>query len=168
MPRTPDRHPGPLEEEQIRLLLPEGEGDGYGLLYYDLDGYFVFCDAYGDFNPRNGGGISAYDHRVLRQLIHFIDDGPAEGFASGAYREILGGTFPTSITWYTDSGKAQKIVEKIITRSGGAATVVAPTPIKWKIYDTDGTTVLWTISDAVTYDGVFETCRTRTITQGDA
>lgn len=160
MPRTPDRHPGPLEEEQIRLLLPEGEGDGYGLLYYDLDGYFVFCDAYGDFNPRTGGGISAYDHKILRQLIHFIDDGPAEGFASGAYRETLpsAAVFPTSVIWWESSSKLKKIVEKSITWSGANATV-----IKWEVYDTDGLTVLATVTDAIGYSGIFETTRTRTI-----
>src|SRR5436190_1833013 len=38
------------------------------------------------------------DHPGLRQLIHFIEHGPAEGFASGAYRELLpaASPFPTS------------------------------------------------------------------------
>jgi hypothetical protein len=169
--RTPDRFPGDLQEDVIELYdqygaMPEAAGE---ILY--SDGYFYAKDAYGTFNMRSGQSADFLDeeeHKVLRQLIHFIDDGPAEGFASGAYRETVGGSFPTSITWYTDSGKTEKIVEKIITRSGGGATNVAPTPIKWKIYDTDGTTVLWTVNDAVTYDGVFETSRTRTITQGDA
>jgi len=45
------------------------------------------------------GYITASDHEILRQLIHFIDSGgPADGFASGAYKEILptGNPFPTS------------------------------------------------------------------------
>jgi len=116
----------------------------------------------------SAGGITADAHKILRQLIHFIDDGPAEGFASGAYREVTGGVFPTAVVWWESSSKLKKIVEKLITRSGGGATNVTPTPIKWKIYDTDGSTVLWTISDAVTYSGVFEQNRTRTITAGDA
>jgi hypothetical protein len=104
-------------------------------------------------------------HRALRQLIHFIDNGPAEGFASGAYREILPAAdpFPTSIIWWESSSKLKKIVEKLITRSGGGATNIAPTPIVWKVYDTDGSTVLATVSDAVSYSGPFETNRTRTI-----
>jgi len=108
-------------------------------------------------------GITADQHKVLRQLIHFIEDGPAEGFTSGAYREITGTTFPTAIIWYTDSGKTDKIVERLLTWTG-----INPTTDKWKIYDTDGSTVLWTVSDAVSYSGVFETNRTRTITAGDA
>jgi hypothetical protein len=31
------------------------------------------------------------------------------------------------------------------------------------VYDTDGSTVLATVTDAITYGGVFETDRTRTI-----
>ena len=106
------------------------------------------------------GGLTEGAHRILRQLIHFIDDGPAEGFASGAYREITGGTaFPTSEIWYTDSGKTDKIVEKTFTWSG-----VNLTTKEWKIYDTDGSTLLVTVSDAISYSGIFETSRTRTIT----
>jgi hypothetical protein len=110
-------------------------------------------------------GLTEAQHRTLRQLIHFINDGPAEGFTSGAYKEILpsGNIFPTSITWYTDSGKTDKIVERLITWTG-----INVTTDKWKIYDTDGSTVLWTISDAVSYSGIIETTRTRTITSGDA
>lgn len=105
------------------------------------------------------GGLTENAHRILRQLIHFIDNGPAEGFASGAYRETTGAVFPTSIIWYTDSGKTDKIVEKNITWSG-----VTPTIIEWKMYDDDGSTLLATVSDAITYSGIFETSRTRTIT----
>lgn len=110
------------------------------------------------------GGLTEEQHKVLRQLIHFIDDGPAEGFASGAYREIVGGLFPTSIIWWESSSKSKKIIEKVITRSGGSATNLKPTPIVWKVYDTDGISVLAEVSDAVTYSGIFEESRTRTIT----
>lgn len=111
------------------------------------------------------GGLTADAHKTLRQLIHFIDDGPADGFASGAYKETLpsGDPFPTSVIWWESSSKLKKIVEKTITRSGGGATNVTPTPIVWKMYDTDGSTVLLTVSDAITYSSVFETSRTRTI-----
>ena len=111
----------------------------------------------------SGSGISEATHQALRQLIHFIDDGPANGFASGAYREIVGGFFPTAIIWWESAAKAKKIVEKLITRSGGGATFWKPTPIVWKVYDTDGITVLATVTDAITYSGPFEVARTRTI-----
>lgn len=107
-----------------------------------------------------GGGITADQHKTLRQLIHFIDDGPAEGFDSGAYREILpaGNPFPTSVTWYVDDTKAEKIVEKTISYTGAF-----PTTITWKVYDTDGSSVLATVTDTITYSGPFEVSRERAI-----
>jgi hypothetical protein len=125
-----------------------------------VSGSFRMKDSTGVFDPRAGSGLSEAGHKVLRQLIHFIDNGPAEGFASGAYRETLPSAdpFPTSVIWYTDSGKTDKIVEKLITYTG-----VVPTQIQWKMYDVDGSTVLATITDAISYSGVFETSRTRTI-----
>jgi hypothetical protein len=110
-----------------------------------------------------GGGISANAHKILRQLIHLADGvgGPWEGFASGAFREVLPASdpFPTNITWYTDSGKSDKIVEKTITRNSNKT----PSTIEWKAYDTDGSTVVAQIEDAIVYDGIFELNRTRTI-----
>lgn len=105
------------------------------------------------------GGLTVDQHKVLRQLIHFIEDGPAEGFTSGAYRETLpsAAVFPTSVIWWESSSKLKKIVEKSITWSGANATV-----IEWKIYDTSNN-VLATVTDAITYSGIFETNRTRTI-----
>jgi hypothetical protein len=91
-------------------------------------------------------------------LIHFISSGPAEGFASGAYREITGTVFPTAIVWYDQAGVGKKkIVEK-----GIAWTGAFPTTITWKVYDaSEG--LLATVVDAISYAGAFETHRTRTI-----
>ena len=106
-----------------------------------------------------GTGINEDQHRTLRQLIHFIDDGPAEGFASGAHRETTGTVFPTSIIWYESSSKLKKILERTIVWSG-----VVPSSDQWEMYDTDGTTVLATATDSFTYtSGIFEVNRTRTI-----
>lgn len=109
------------------------------------------------------GGLTESGHRTLRQLIHFIDGGPAGGFASGAYEEVTGGLFPTLVVWWESASKLKKIVEKVITRSGNGATVLKPTPIVWRVYDTDGTTVLTTVSDVVTYLGLAAVSRVRTI-----
>lgn len=104
--------------------------------------------------------LNATQHQALRQLIHFIDNGPANGFASGAYRENTPSPdpFPTAITWYNDNTKVKKLVEKLTTYTGPLAT-----QIQWNMYATDGVTVLATITDAITYSGVFELNRTRTI-----
>jgi len=104
------------------------------------------------------GGITETEHKTLRQLIHFIDNGPAEGFVTGAYREMTGTVFPTAIVWWESSSKLKKIVEKLVTWSG-----VNPSTIVWKVYDTDGSTVLATVTDTITYSGIFETSRTRAI-----
>ena len=106
-----------------------------------------------------GSDLSEEQHKTLRHLIHFIDNGPAEGFVSGAYREVTGTVFPTSVIWYVDSTRAEKIVEKNITWTG-----VVPSEIEWIMYDDDGETELATITDAITYTStIFESSRTRTI-----
>lgn len=105
--------------------------------------------------------ISASDHEVLRQLIHFIDEGPADGFMSGAYKETIpfGAFLPTSIVWYVDDTKTKLIVSEEIIWLG-----IVPSTITWQVYNTDGVTVAHTVSDEITYtNNIFETTRTRTI-----
>jgi len=159
--RTPDAHDGPSYEEGTYY---EGTGVAteQGEVRY-TGSRFSLVDATGEYDPRSGGGLSAEQHKTLRQLIHFIEEGPAEGFTSGAYREQLpsGSIFPTSVTWWESSSKLKKIVERLITWTG-----VNPTTDQWKIYDTDGTTVLWIVTDTISYSGVVETTRTRVITAG--
>jgi hypothetical protein len=106
------------------------------------------------------GALTEAAHRTLRQLIHFIGDGPAEGFASGAYKETLpaGSIFPTSEVWWESASKLKKIVSLDTTWTGVNITAEV-----WKVYDTDGSTVLATVTDAISYTGIFETDRTRTI-----
>lgn len=120
-------------------------------------------DESGDLPPDivGGGGITELAHRTLRQLIHLADsEGPMEGFTSGAYRETTptGSMFPTLVTWWTSSSKLNKIVDKQVTYTGAFATSVV-----WRAYDTDGTTVLVTITDTIVYSGAAESTRTRTI-----
>lgn len=142
----------------------EGNPNEEGLVRRVSDDLVVYIDgSVKSLTAGAGGGITEAQHKTLRHGIHFIDDGPAEGFASGAYKETTGTVFPTAEVWYTDSGKTDKIVELLTTWTG-----INITQEKWKIYDTDGSTVLWTITDAISYSGVFETSRTRTITSGDA
>lgn len=102
-------------------------------------------------------------HKTLRHLIHFINEGPAGGFATGAYKEVLpaGDPFPITVTWWESSSKLKKIVDKTITYNANKI----PTTIQWRMYDTDGSTVLSTVTDTITYvNNVFESTRTRAIT----
>jgi hypothetical protein len=105
----------------------------------------------------------AVRHKALRHLIHFIDSGPCDGFLSGAYLEQLptADPFPTSATWYESSSKLKMIVEFTVTYNANKT----PNVETWKMYDTDGITVLVTVTDTISYSSnVFETSRTRTIT----
>jgi len=98
-------------------------------------------------------------HKKFRHLIHFIESGgPGDGFASGAFREITGGVFPTSIIWWESSAKLKKLLERTIT--WGTSPKV-PTQDQFKIYDTDGVTVLATATDTISHSGPFETSRVR-------
>lgn len=164
MPRTPDRQAGARYESALKLdrttSWPDtapASGPG-GLRFDDATGAYQMQDDAGTFDPRSGSGLSAAQHQALRQLIHFVDNGPANGFASGAYRETVGTLTPSSVTWYDDATKVKKLVEKTLTYSG-----IFPTVIEWKMYDTDGVSVLATVTDAIAYSGAYETSRTRTI-----
>jgi hypothetical protein len=160
MPQTPDRTPGPSLEEELQLddRTADGNPTVNGAVRY-VSGDIVAKTPAGVVSLTAGGsGLNKAAHDILRSLIHFIDNGPAEGFASGAFRETTGTVFPTAIVWWETAGKLKKIVEKNITYTGAF-----PTTIEWKVYDTDGTTVLATVTDTITYSGPFETSRTRAI-----
>lgn len=101
--------------------------------------------------------VTTASHRTLRDLIHFIDEGPADGFASGAIKTTTGTAFPSYEVWTTVSGL--NIVDLTITRNGNKT----PATESWRMYAADGTTVLTTVTDTISYDGVFETTRVRTI-----
>ena len=162
MGRTPDRRAGVLYEDAGIIIATTVVATAEGEIRY-VGGRFSFYDSTGEYDPRSGGGISESQHRTLRQGIHLIDGvgGPFAGFTSGAYREALPAAdpFPTTITWWVSSSKVDKIVDKTITYNANKT----PATIQWRVYATDGSTVVETITDTITYSGVFETSRTRTI-----
>lgn len=116
-----------------------------------------------DFITTSGGtsGITISQHETLKQLIHFINEGPGNGFATGAFKEILpvANPFPTSIIWWESSEKLKKIISKTFTYNLNKT----PSTILWEMYAEDGVTVISTILDTISYSGVFETTRTRSI-----
>lgn len=158
MGRTPQRFPGQLIEEDSIFFEDRGtDPEEVGAVWRKGDDFYAH-DGVGKFNLRTGGsGITEAQHKALRDLIHFINDGPADGWASGAYKEVVGTVFPTSEVWWTSSGKTHKIVSLDTTWTGAV-----PTQEVWKIYDSDGSTVLVTVTDVISYTGIFETHRTRT------
>jgi hypothetical protein len=137
----------------------EGFGFTTGVLvgYDQLDGYVQNL-----INQGGGGGLTADEHETLRQLIHFVDEGGAHGFAATAYKITLptGSPFPTSMTWYEDVGLTIKLVDKIVTYNA----MKFPTVIEWRMYDTDGITIIHTVTDTITYSTAFESTRTRVVT----
>jgi hypothetical protein len=105
--------------------------------------------------------FTSASHGDTRQLIHFIDDGPASGMLASAYKETLpfNSPFPTSEIWWTSPAKTLKLLQHEITRS----VIQLPVTESWKMFDSNGSQVEGVL-DVITYSGVFETSRTRTIT----
>jgi hypothetical protein len=146
-----------FSDKQRAFLFRFGFTEGVQVGWDELDGYVQ-----GQIGSGGGGGITPFEHETLRQLIHFIDQGPGDGFASGAFKETLpfGSPFPTSVTWYLDVAKTKKLVEKFITYSPTKQV----TQIHWNMYDFDGVTIVHTVIDDITYvNNAFEGTRTRTI-----
>lgn len=107
------------------------------------------------------GSLDILEHPNIRQLIHFIEDGPGEGFADGPFTATTTGTlYPTLREWKNTS--AELIASKAWDRSTGSSTNLKPSPITYKVYNEDGVTGIQAV-DVLTYQGIYETSRTRTI-----
>jgi len=144
-----------FSDKQRAFLFSFGFTEGVQVGWDELDGYTQGMITSG------GGGLTPFDHQTLRQLIHFIDEGPGDGFASGAFKEVLptGNPFPTSITWYLDVAKTKKLVEKFVTYNANKFPIV----LHWNMYNYDGVTIIHTVIDTITYSTAFESTRTRAI-----
>jgi hypothetical protein len=163
MGKTPARTTGRVdvfEETQYEDRTADGSPTVDGAVRYVNDDLELKTPG-GVVSLTAGTGLTVTAHKALRQLIHFIDHGPAGGFASGAFFEILpdGNPFPTSEIWWESNAKSEKIVELTITRDGSQK----PTTEVWKMYDTDGSTILATVTDTITYTGPFVKDVTRAI-----
>jgi hypothetical protein len=101
------------------------------------------------------GALDPVQHNTFRQLIHFIDDGPGEGFPSGSYREVLGIPFPTGIIWWESAAKAAKIYEKLMILN----SFQSPTGITYATYT--GGLLYEAVSEQVVYSGPYEVYRIR-------
>ena len=167
MPRTPDRFPGTRYDQELVLDTAwPGDPTALGAIRLKDDGGIYAKDGIGVFNMRTGGsGITADQHKSLRQLIHFLGtNSPGDGFGAGPYvSEVLpaGDPFPTSETWYTDASKTAKICREVVVYNPNK-TFLSQT---WIVYKVDGVNpAAQAVDSPITYSSVFETGRTRTIT----
>jgi len=147
---------------ECRRLYLQDESNRDEAVYVDRDGDdMVFVDPATPEARTLSSLLTRSDHRTVRQLVHYLDDGPGDGFASGAYRETIpsGNPFPTEWIWWESASKAKRIVDLVVTRNANKT----PATEQWRVYDTDGSTVLATVTDTIAYSGVFETSRTRAI-----
>ena len=126
MPTTPDRFPGPREDEELILETNAPDPTTAGAIRYNGSA-FRARDATGVFDVRSGSGISEAQHEVLDTLTHLL--------AETCYTEITrsGGRVTDVITW-TTSGKTTKVREVNLTRSGGQISSIVV-----KQYDGAGT-----------------------------
>ena len=98
-------------------------------------------------------------HETMQQLIHLADsDGPrGSQWATGLYKETGPFPFPTASIWWTDSSRTKKIADSLLTRNSMQLVTLE----KWRAYGSDGTTVVESFTDTITYNSVFEVNRTR-------
>lgn len=160
MPHTLDQFPGERYEEIVQFSGSQASGINLGEQNYVSGVGFAFVQPDGVAYIRSGN-INSFDHQGLRQLIHLAEEGgPWEGFSS-VIRDVgpSGSPFPTASIWWTDSSRQFKIVEKLIVRNPNKT----PSTIQWKVYASGSTSPIVSMTDAITYVGIFETSRTRTI-----
>ena len=136
MATTPDRRPGPLEEdEEIRLLPNVDPPTQAGALNYDGTS-FALRDSLGIFNPR---GISEAAHDGLDTLVHEVIETSEE--------EILYvNGLPTNWIVWTDASKTLKIREEVYTLTSNRVTRLVATQ-----YKADGVTKKMETTEDYTY-----------------
>lgn len=161
MPRTPDDFPGERLEDSILFESGSFVPSNNGEVAYVTSSGFAFYEE----NRLRGlglftGSVSS-PGEDFRQVAFIENVGPFEGWPSN-YSEITGGSLPFPLTqsWYTDNTKTKLIMRKTVTRNAQQN----PITTSWVLYKTDGTTTLRTFTDVITYNGVFETSRSRTQT----
>jgi hypothetical protein len=97
---------------------------------------------------------------IVRLFLLTCTQHPAGTYAE--YERVSGKVFPWRITWYTDSTKTIKLVEKEFTYGTNKPV---PTTITMRLYNgTVANTVVRTITDTISYNQIFEVSRTRVVT----
>lgn len=96
-------------------------------------------------------------HNALLDIIHFLADGPGDGWASGAVGvDTYSGPLRTGTTWYADDTLAKKIVAMAWTYAGPLVATQKTT-----LYAADGISVTRTVTDTFSYNGPLRAQRSR-------
>lgn len=140
-PKTPDRTPGPSDEEEIQLEDRSSDGDPTleGAIRY-LNGDFRGMTAGGVKSLTTGSGLSEGQHRALDQLVHEVSE---DSFTEYEYT----GNRVDAIRIYTNSGKTTKIRESEFTYTANKVTQIVT-----KQYDGSGI-LAETYTETITYSG---------------
>jgi hypothetical protein len=101
-------------------------------------------------------------HQALLDIIHFLDDGPGDGWASGAVR-VRVGTGPNAggWVWYTSTAMTARIIDMTVTYPAGS---ILPQTKAWRLYAANGTSVIRTLTDTYTWNGPLLTQKARSWT----
>ncbi|MFA5387359.1 MAG: hypothetical protein WC322_03095 [Candidatus Paceibacterota bacterium] len=143
MPTTPDRRPGPLEEDEEIRLIPNTDGPSQAGAF-NFDGTsFVMRDTLGPFNPRSGGGITEEQHEALDTLAHEVDETSEE-------EVVYANGLPSRWTVWTDASKTLKIREETYTYTYTANRV---TQLVATQYKADGLSKKMEVTEDYTYAG---------------
>lgn len=104
--------------------------------------------------------IPGFDFRQVQILMEY---GPFEPFGSGMFHSFSYGPTPyvSYSVWFTDISKTKKIFDVEYQNRNQRKQAEK---IIYKVYETDGLNVKNTVTDIITYVGVLETTRTRTVT----
>jgi hypothetical protein len=160
MGQTPDHRPGVPSYEDLQTIYTDvasayptvAGGQAYG------NGVFRMQDAAGTYDPRV---VYQLTHTALLDLAHFID-GPC---ITGAYLTkayVTGTPFLSTATWWTSSAQTARLLDLTLSYPSGNYSTVSTA--QYRVYASDGATVLHQALDKFTYSGVLEINRTRTYT----
>jgi hypothetical protein len=110
-----------------------------------------------DLVTRVLGGVAS--HASLLDIVHFLDEGPGDGWGSGAnLRVTRTGPLLATKTWYTSTANtAVPIIQVAYTYLTGTPLLGTKT---WKLYNAAGV-VVRTLTDTITYSGVLVASVTR-------
>lgn len=118
MARTPDRFPGPREDEELLLDECAEDPTAPGGLRF-VDGAFRMRDDSGVFDPRLDSAGGEAQHDALDTLVHDL----AESSFLDLTRDSGGRIF--SMVYWTNTTKTKKIREMMVTRdSQNRASVI--------------------------------------------